>query len=112
MIETSMNNDQFATIKLTPTTIAGRPTQLDGPATFTVQESDPNNPSGVTVTPNGALECRVDVPDEFVGDIDILAQGDAAFGPDVASISEVFRFHVQHPNAANLGGSVTLEDRP
>lgn len=109
MIENAMNNDQFAIITLTPTTLAGKPTPLDGPAAFTL--ADPA-PAGVTLTTQSDLSTRLDVPDDFVGDVDVIASGDGKFGPDVETIQETFRFHVNHANAAALGGAVTFGDRP
>lgn len=97
MLEINITNEQQVNVVLHPVTETGRPAQVDGVPTWTVQSGD----AAVNAASDGMSADLVssDTP----GDTQVLVEADADLGSGVITISDIITLHVNHANAANLG---------
>ncbi len=97
MLEITITNEQQVNVTLHPVTDTGRPAQVDGAPTWTVQSGD------ATVTPAADGLSADLISSDTPGDTQILVEADADLGSGVITISDIITLHVSHANAANLG---------
>jgi hypothetical protein len=94
-IEVSLTTEQQVRLSITPTTPAGAPAPIDGPATWTLQGSG-------AVVPIDQTSCwyKAAAP---VGDAVVTVQADADMGAGVVTLADTATMHVQTPMATQLG---------
>ena len=97
MLEITITNEQQVKVTLNPVTETGKPAQVDGAPTWTVQSGD------ATVTPAADGLSADLISSDTPGDTQILVEADADLGSGVITISDIITLHVSHANAANLG---------
>ncbi len=97
MLEITITNEQQVNVTLHPVTETGKPAQVDGAPTWTVQSGD------ATVTPAADGLSADLISSDTPGDTQILVEADADLGSGVITISDIITLHVAHANAANLG---------
>lgn len=96
-MDISITSEQKVHIKLNPVTATGKPTSLDGPATFNVESGS------ATVEPDadglGATLISGDVAETSV----VSISADADLGEGVTTITESINLIVTDPQASSLG---------
>ena len=97
MLEITITNEQQVNVTLHPVTSTGRPAQVDGAPTWTVQSGN----STVTAAADG-LSADL-ISSDTPGDTEILVEADADLGQGVVPISDIIRLSVAGAQAANLG---------
>ena len=97
MLEITITNEQQVNVTLHPVTSTGRPAQVDGAPTWTIQSGD----STVTPAVDG-LSADL-ISSDTPGDTEILVEADADLGQRVVPISDIIRLSVAGAQAANLG---------
>ncbi len=98
MAEVSLTSEQKVKVTLTPTTATGKPSSLDGAATFTVESGD------ATVENVDDLSAYIISGTAGVSVISVSA--DADLGEGVVTITDSITVTVNDPLAANLGLSI------
>jgi len=99
-VEVTLTNEQKVSVTLSPKTATGKPAQLDGVPTYTVQSGD----STVVPAANG-LSAEL-ISSDTPGDTQVLVEADADLGAGVVTISDIITVHVQGAQAENLGLTV------
>ncbi len=97
MLQINITNEQQVNVALHPVTSTGRPAQVDGAPTWTVQSGD----STVNAATDG-LSADL-ISSNTPGDTEILVEADADLGQGVVPISDIIRLSVAGAQAANLG---------
>ena len=97
MLEINITNEQQVNVTLHPVTATGRPAQVDGAPTWTIQSGN----STVNPATDGLSADLISA--ETPGDTEVLVEADADLGEGVVPISDIIRLHVAGAQAANLG---------
>jgi hypothetical protein len=98
MLTLSCTNEQKIRVAFSPTTLTGKPAQLDGPVEVTITsgtatvEQDPAKPNEFFL-----------VSGDSPGTSTFLVSGDADLGADVVTIEEAVTLNVSGALAANFG---------
>lgn len=92
------NNEQKVKVTASPVTSSGRPAQLDGALTITVQSGD----STFTQDPASPTEFFA-VSSDTPGTTEYLVEGDADLGAGVVTIQDVVTYEVSGAQAASFG---------
>jgi hypothetical protein len=97
MLELTITNEQKIPVTLAPTTAAGKPAELDGPAKFSVISG-----SSTVVAGEDGKSAEL-ISSDTPGDTVFLVEADADLGEGVETISDTITLHVAGARAANLG---------
>lgn len=95
MAEISITTEQKVHVKLNPTTAAGKPSSLDGAATFEVVSGD--------ATVENIDELSAWIISGAAGVSVVSVSADADLGEGVVTITDSITVTVSDPMAANLG---------
>lgn len=96
MAEIALTSEQKVKVTLTPTTATGKPSSLDGAATFTVESGD------CTVENIDELSAWI-ISGDAAGVSVISVSADVDLSEEVKTITDSITVTVSDPFAANLG---------
>ena len=95
-LEITMNTEQKVRVHVSPTTPAGHPATLDGPAVFSITDG--------TCTIETIDDTSVFlVAGEEPGDTVVMVEGDADLGAGTVEIKDTVVLHVAHAQAQQFG---------
>lgn len=103
-LEATLDNEQYVTLAINPTTQAGNPGQMDGDpvwtleaGTCTLKDLDPPDPKRRDAYADPVA----------VGDVVVHCTADVDLGEGTKHMVQVFILHVESPEIASMGGSIS-----
>lgn len=103
MAEVTLTSEQKVRVTLTPTTATGKPSSLDGAATFEVVSGD------VTVENIDETSAWI-ISGDAAGTSVVSVSADADLGEGVQTITDSITVTVNDPLAANLGLTISAPE--